>query len=100
MNTDCISNSQKSRTLDMQIFAKAHQHKEECFLKNILARIQTNNMSCTPKILKSYPQYVVNHTSWCQDKEIYEIIGTFIKIIALLLVQVLNINIQWSLFMV
>ena len=75
MNTDCISNSEESHTLDMQIIAKAHQYREECFLKNILARIQTQNMSCTPNFLKSYPQYAVNHTSWCQDKEIHEIIA-------------------------
>ena len=43
--------------------------------KNFLAGIKTKNMSCTPKFLKSYPQYTVNHTSWCQDKEIDEIIG-------------------------
>jgi hypothetical protein len=72
---NCISNSKESHTLDMQIIAKAHQHKEECFLTNILARIQTNNMLCTPKFLKNYPKYPLNHTSWCQDEEIYEIIG-------------------------
>ena len=79
-SSPCLSSSVPS--LEMENIAREQEDREHCLLKNLLIALRIKNISCTPPVYRSYPEYYELTTDWCPEgfnEDLYHILNTVFK---------------------